>query len=351
MTTDIATRGGSDLAVTQEQSFWTDKQIAALHQLGVDNASNGDLAVFFHQCTRTGLDPFAKQIYMIGRWSKDGTKYTIQTGIDGYRLIARRAVDRTRETLGYTDTVWCGPDGQWRDVWLERTPPAAAKVTVLRNGTQFPAIALYSEYVQTYRDKKSGDQVPTQMWADRAAGQLAKCAEALALRKAFPQDLSGIYTTDEMAQATDDRGPAQVQQRPQAPTLDQAVQQHQQQAASPASATEQGEPYRTEQQSRKIFATAKDAGISNDELKPFMATVIGREVESSKTLTKAEAGKIIEALEDALPTSSDVPANVDPKTGEVTDDVVDAELVDEAQAWTEQDIKEATGESLWPGDK
>jgi phage recombination protein Bet len=189
MSTDLVHAPSSDLAITGEQKFWTDKQKAALAQLGVANASNADLAVFFHQVVRTGLDPFLKQIYMIER---DG-KQTIQTGIDGFRLIARRAVDKSRETLGYEDTLWCGADGEWKRVWLESEPPHAAAVVALRNGNRFPAIALYNEYVIVRRDGK-----PNRTWANRPAGQLEKCAEALALRKAFPQDLSGLYTSDEM---------------------------------------------------------------------------------------------------------------------------------------------------------
>ncbi|MDJ0490638.1 phage recombination protein Bet [Rhodococcus qingshengii] len=197
---EIAVQTGSALAITGEQEFWTDKQVSALRQLGVENANNGDLAVFFHQCQRTGLDPFARQIYMIGRrqWNSDTRqneiKQTIQTGIDGFRLIARRAVDRSHETLGYEDTLWCGKDGKWTDVWLSNEPPAAAKVTVLRNGERYPAIALYTEYAGL---KKDG--TPTKMWAEKPALMLAKCCEALALRKAFPHDLSGLYTSDELA--------------------------------------------------------------------------------------------------------------------------------------------------------
>ncbi len=194
--TEVAVRARSDLSIEPDQLNWTEKQKAALQQLGVKDASNADLAVFFHQAKRTGLDPFAKQIYMIGRWSKEGTKQTIQTGIDGYRLIARRAADKAHETLAYADTLWCGEDGAWRDVWLPKTPPAAAKAVVLRNGHPFSAVALWSEFVQTNRDG-----TPNAMWARMGANQLAKCAEALALRKAFPQDLSGIYTEDEMGQA------------------------------------------------------------------------------------------------------------------------------------------------------
>ena len=189
MSTDLVHAPASDLAITADQTFWTDKQRAALAQLGVARASNADLAVFFHHCTRTGLDPFARQIYMIQREGKQ----TIQTGIDGFRLIARRAVDRSRETLGYEKTLWCGQDGVWNSVWLPEEPPHAAAVTVLRNGQPFPAIALYREYVATKQDGS-----PNRTWLNMPALMLAKCAEALALRKAFPQDLSGLYTSDEM---------------------------------------------------------------------------------------------------------------------------------------------------------
>jgi len=211
-TTDIAAR--SELVIEPTQTSWSPQQVAALRQLGVDAAADGDLSVFFHVCNRTGLDPFARQIYMIGRNSKNmrtnqwETKYTIQTGIDGFRLIARRASDRARTTLGYEDTVWCGDDGQWTDVWLSDKPPRAAKLAVIRDGQRYPAVALMSEYMGT--DKQGN---PTRMWQTKGALMLAKCAEALALRKAFPQDLSGLYTADEMQQSNDE-APQQQQVAP-----------------------------------------------------------------------------------------------------------------------------------------
>ena len=199
--TDQHRGAATDLAIRDDQTAFNDYQVAALRQMGVEQASNADLAVFFHQVKRTGLDPFARQIHMLERRTKNKrtqqweTKYTIQTGIDGYRLIARRAVDEADETLEYDDVLWCGEDGKWSDVWLAEAPPAAAKVTVYRDGKKFSAVARFSEYVQTKDGERTG------MWRSMPAGQIAKCAEALALRKAFPQDLSGIYTDDEMAQA------------------------------------------------------------------------------------------------------------------------------------------------------
>jgi phage recombination protein Bet len=180
---------GSTLTLTSDQEWWNDKQIAALRQLGVEKANNGDLAVFMHVAQRTGLDPFARQIYMIERQGKQ----TIQTGIDGFRLVARRAVDQAGESLSIGGGEWCGPDGQWRDVWLEQEPPAAARVVVKRGGHEFVGVALFREYAQHKRDGNLMAQ-----WATRPAGMLAKCAEALALRKAFPLDLAGVYTDDEI---------------------------------------------------------------------------------------------------------------------------------------------------------
>lgn len=216
MTTELATTHGTSLTITENQVAFTDDQEATLRHAGVATNSRADLAVFFHQCKRTGLDPFAKQIYMITRQGKP----TIQTGIDGFRLIARRATDATNGTLGYKPTLWMNDDGRWLEVWPYDTAPIAAKVTVIRNGGEFPAIAMFQEYA----GRKKGGEL-NQMWSTRKAGMLAKCAEALALRMAFPQDLSGLYTSDEMQQADNPdvinhaprRQPAQTQRQEPAP--------------------------------------------------------------------------------------------------------------------------------------
>jgi phage recombination protein Bet len=312
MSTDIAVRGQtSDLAITDGQTFWTDKQIAGLRALGVENAGNGDLAVFFHQAVRTGLDPFAKQIYMIGRWSREGTKWTIQTGIDGYRLIARRAVDARSETLEYEDTLWCGEDGRWVDVWLSEQPPAAAKVTVLRDGRRFSAVALWREYVQTVKDKQTGELKPNSMWERMGSGQLAKCAEALALRKAFPQDLSGIYTTEEMGQA-DSRAEAQQVPPPRTASqrLQSAINRSTEKAADQADVAADvvtGEvvddqppasPGITRPQLTALNAALTSLGYTERPAKlAVLSGALGREVGSSSELTKAEASDLIDRIQ------------------------------------------------------
>jgi phage recombination protein Bet len=207
MTNEIEARNASTLAVSSNQAFWTEQQVAALRQIGVENASNGDLAVFLNYAQRTGLDPFARQIYMIGRRTKQGdnwtTKWTIQASIDGLRIVAERSGDYA----GQTAPEFCGEDGVWRDVWTSNQPPVAARVGVYRRGftEALYGVAYYDEYVQTAKDGK-----PTSMWT-KPRIMLAKCAEAVALRKAFPQDLSGIYTADEMSQTESHPAPMPAQ--------------------------------------------------------------------------------------------------------------------------------------------
>ena len=194
----------SELTIKQDQEDWTQRQIAALKQLGVsNNVTKADLDIFLAQSKRTGLDPFSKQIYMIGRRQKIGNtdqyeiKQTIQVGIDGLRAIAHRVAQQCHEVFSMSDTLWADNSGAWHDVWLAPTPPAAAKVSVKRGGGVFSAVALFKEYVPIYKGKPSG------MWASKPALMIAKCAEALALRKAFPTDMSGIYTDDEMDNVKD----------------------------------------------------------------------------------------------------------------------------------------------------
>ena len=201
----MSEKRSTELEITEDQIEFNTKQLSVL---GIDRAHPAHLATFFHQVRRTGLDPFARQIYMITRQGNP----TIQTGIDGFRVIARRAVDTTGETLGYGETMWANAKGEWVDVWLQEGHPAAAKVTVYRNGQSFSAVALYSEYVALKRDGK-----PNTFWQNKAALMLAKCAEALALRKAFPQDLSGLYTSDEMDQADQARPATPVPARAEVP--------------------------------------------------------------------------------------------------------------------------------------
>lgn len=269
---------GSELTIEEDQSTFNDAQLAALDQMGVNTRNLGDIEVFFHQVQKTGLDPFARQIYMIAR----GGKQTIQTGIDGFRLIARRAADKSGETFGESETQWCGPDGVWRDVWLDFTnPPAAARVVVQRGNGIFPSVATLNEYAAVFTDKKTGQRRLTSMWASKPALMLAKCAEALALRKAFPQDLSGLYTSDEMSQAdVQQPQPVHHEQRSQA----------QPQAPAPI----EGEVVASKAQRTKIANLMKQGGVgSAEEAAIAFFALTGRTITGTKDLTPVEIDMLL----------------------------------------------------------
>lgn len=300
MSTDI--ERASDLTIAHDQTRFTDVQIETLlRHMGVKNAPRADIDVFFHRCKTTGLDPFSGQIHMIGRNTRqpDGTyveTFTIQTGIDGYRLTARRAANRARHQMSISSPEWCDENGTWRPVWSHRRwgYPLAARVTVTRDGQAYTAVANFDEYVQT----RAGGQ-PNRMWATMPAGQIGKCAEALALRKAFPQDLSDLYVAEEMEQA-DNAAPV-PNPRPELnearPRLDvsapvEGV------VIAPEGAPPPSAPDTTRTDSlAELFQLMAEAGPSGKAAKiEYMSRVIGREIGGSGDLTDDEITAVMDAL-------------------------------------------------------
>jgi len=174
--------------LAQNSLAFTREQIDLIKATVAKGATDAELQLFLYTAKRTGLDPLIKQIHAVKRWDSSLGRDTmsIQTGIDGYSLIA----ERTGKLAGIDDAAFDRED---------KDRPSKATVTVYKlvNGEPraFTASARWNEYVAL---KKDGQ--PMAMWRKMPYLMLGKCAEALALRKAFPADLTGIYTFEEESQ-------------------------------------------------------------------------------------------------------------------------------------------------------
>lgn len=293
------------LPTSSDNSTWSPEERALVEAAGLVHTDSQSgtktlaerpvVAAFLQHCARTGLDPIARQIYSIARKSKGQLKWQIQISIDGARLVA----ERSGQYEGQTTPEFTADGVTWTQVWLADDPPKAARVGVYRRGFRdaLHAIALWDAYVQrTY----NGDV--TEMWRKMGPLMLAKCAEMLALRKAFPQDLSGLYSSEEMAQADK---PAPLEQQSQAESAPQVAPQTapaQPEARMPSQDwLAQANAARSRGELRPIFVAAQEAGD--------LDVMIG----DGRAL-----GAYLWELRDRLP--------------EKAEDVVDAEVVDEPTA-------------------
>jgi phage recombination protein Bet len=184
---------GKQLAKSSSEIQYTQEQVGLIKSQIAPKATDDELKLFLYQAQRTGLDALSRQIYCIHRrsWNSDTRGYdekmTIQTSIDGFRVVA----ERSGNYGGQSKPVFNEKDGRL----------LSCEISVFRfHGTEryeaSVGLAFWDEYVPVGKDGQ-----PTGMWKKMPHTMLAKVAEALALRKAFPQDLSGLYTTEEMSQA------------------------------------------------------------------------------------------------------------------------------------------------------
>lgn len=156
--------------------------------------TNEEMQLFLYVCERTGLDPFLKQIYPVKRKDKGVEVMTIQTSIDGLRLIA----DRTRKySPGKEPSFVYDAKGG-----LVSATSYIKKMTHDGTWHEVSATAYYGEYVQLVADyDKPGQKKPGKFWIQMPHVMLAKCSEAACLRRGFPAEMSGLYSDDEMQQA------------------------------------------------------------------------------------------------------------------------------------------------------
>lgn len=229
-----------DPAVAQAMDVYA--RLQTVKSVLAPDLTDQELQLFAFVAQRSGLDPFAKQVYAVKR----GGKVTFQTGIDGYRATAAR----TGEYDG-SDEPDYGPDTDGHPAW--------ARVTVYRfhNGRRIgqSATAHWSEF--------HPGQDPMGMWRKMPRNQLAKCAEALALRKAFPFVLADIYTSEEMDQARVIEGTAEQVAAP--PAVKDRIAARRAAAEAPAAATDEIEGEVLTETAAPAPAAAPATAVCGDE--------------------------------------------------------------------------------------
>jgi len=147
-------------------------------------------------CKARHLDPFKKCVHIVPIWDNAKSRYveTIWPGIGELRTTAFRT-----QAYAGRDMTTFGPDETRKWGTMQITFPSYAQVTVYRmiqgERVAFAGPPVY--WMETYASKKGG--VPNKMWEKRPRGQLDKCAEAAALRAAFPEEIGDQITADEGA--------------------------------------------------------------------------------------------------------------------------------------------------------
>lgn len=259
---------------TQRGIDWTPDKVELVKNTIAKGATDNELQLFMHVCNRTGLDPFAKQIYAIKRGKGENEQMTIQTSVDGLRLVA----ERSGKFNGWDGPYYCGNDGKWVDVWLKEEFPRAAKFGVYKKGIDKPlyAVANWDSYVQQFYDQKKNQWIIGKFWKQMPEVMLGKCAESLALRRAFPQELSGLYTKEEMSQA-DGIEPPQVDHK------------------TTTKPPQQSQGSLSEKQLKRLFAICKENEWTNEQVKDFMDERYG--IASSKDLMRDQYDDLIEHVQ------------------------------------------------------
>jgi phage recombination protein Bet len=172
--------------------------------MNAGDASDGDLDMLAQVAGRAGLDPFAKEIYLVGRRTKVGgykgeperweTVWSAQVGIEGFRKATHRFAAEKGSPVKIEKPVFYHADGSQTPFWTKAMGehPEACEVTIHVGDSEASAVCTWDEYVQTV---KGG--APNSMWRKMGPTMLRKCAEAAAHRMITPIT-SGLYIAEEM---------------------------------------------------------------------------------------------------------------------------------------------------------
>lgn len=187
------------LAIIDTKKAIADNNNFLFKEVFAKGATNTELSLFSEICKQRNLNPLFRQIYFIKIWDSSQQKDVMSpvVSVDGFRAIA----NRTGLYKGQTLPQFCGKDGIWKEIWTSDEPPFAAKVGIYRKGFKEPVyhIAEWRSFAKYTKDGKL-----TQFWKKFGTLMLAKCAEIGGFRKAFPEDLSGLYVQEEMEQSSRD---------------------------------------------------------------------------------------------------------------------------------------------------
>lgn len=236
---------------------YTRDQVDLIKRMYAKDATDDELAAFMYASKRMNLDIIARQIHFTKRQGKP----VFIVAIDGYRLNAERTgqyapgrepsytYDAGGKVVSATAYVKKFIGGEWHEV---------------------AATAFMEEY-------KPSDDSSGFMWKKMPHNQLAKCAEALALRRAFPKDLGDTITEEEAAQTREPEARKPIEP-PKAKT-----------EAAKSDATVNPAPSGnviSEAQGKRFYAIYKGAGKTNEDVAGYLHQNYG--ISSSREIKKSD---------------------------------------------------------------
>lgn len=258
----------STTAIAQDYGYQR-KDIELMKDTIAKGATDEELRFFLQVAKHSGMDPFAKQIYMVKRWSGGKEQMTVQMGIDGFRAQAQA----TGEYNGSDDPEF-GPIEESEYKTTKESGkfkhPAWAKVAVWGKGDERPTVST-AYWEEFYPGDAQGH-----MWRKMPRQMLSKVAESQSLRKRFPKALSGIYTTEEMAQAN---------------TEDVDAYKGQEEKQEAVTFNQDGNALASQNQIKILYTNATNKGYAREDVHKIIKTKYG--VESTKDLTRDQAEECV----------------------------------------------------------